>query len=329
MVRVKDVAVRVVVVCGEALVDMVSVAGEPLAPLTPRLGGGPLNVAVALARLGVPTAFCSRVSTDGFGSAVLRHLHDAGVQTALVQRGDEPTTLAVVALRPDGAAGYSFYVQGTADRLVTDPGALAEDVAAVSFGTLSLVLEPGASVYEALLHRAHATGRLTMLDPNIRAALIDEPEAYRARFQSWLPSVDVLKLSDQDAGWLGGELREWLEAGVGAVELTRGGAGLSVHTSGGVVEVGVPATVVTDTIGAGDSVHGAMLAWLHGAGSLSQDGVRALDAQQWRAALKFTAAAAAVTVSRPGADPPWHAELAARFHGGASEGPCRTQRKVL
>ena len=309
MVSVAGVLVSTVVVCGEALVDMVPVTAVPLAPLAPRLGGGPLNVAVALGRLGVPTAFYSRVSTDGFGAAVLQHLEDAGVCVDLVQRGDEPTALAVVALRPDGSAGYSFYVQGTADRFVTDSGALAEDVAAVSFGTLSLVLEPGASVYETLLHREHAAGRLTVLDPNVRATLIDDPVAYRARFRSWLPSVDVLKLSDADAGWLGGEPQQWLEAGVAAVVLTRGGAGLSVHTVAGVVEVGVPAVVVADTIGAGDAVHGALLAWLFHAEALSQDGVRALDGKQWRTALEFVAVAAAVTVSRPGADPPWRAEL--------------------
>ena len=298
-----------VVVCGEGLVDLVPMTGDRFAPLAPRLGGGPLNVAVALGRLGVPTAFCSRISTDRFGETLVRHLEDAGVRTNLVQRGDEPSTLAVAALRADGSAGYTFYVQGTADRLIADPGGLGQDVAALSFGTLSLVLEPGASVYEALLHRGHATGRLTVLDPNIRAALIGDPAHYRARFSSWLPSVDLLKLSTDDADWLGAEPSDWLAAGVAAVVLTQGASGLSAHTAAGVVEVGVPPVVVADTIGAGDTVHGGLLAWLHGAGMLSQDGLRALDSRQWRAALEFAAAAAALTVSRPGADPPWRREL--------------------
>ena len=315
-----------VVVCGEALVDLVPMTGDRLAPLAPRLGGGPLNVAVALGRLGVPTAFCSRISTDGFGAALVRHLDDAGVRTTLVQRGDEPSTLAVATLHEDGSAGYTFYVQGTADRLIADPGALGEDVAALSFGTLSLVLEPGASVYEALLHREHATGRLTVLDPNIRGALIADPAAYRARFASWLPSVDLLKLSADDADWLGTEPSDWLAAGVAAVVLTQGASGLSAHTAAGVIEVDVPPVVVADTIGAGDTVHGALLGWLHGAGRLSRDGLRTLDERQWRAALEFAAAAAAVTVSRPGADPPWRRELAGghanteRHEGGSLAG---------
>ena len=298
-----------VVVCGEALVDLIPVSADPLAQLVPALGGGPLNVAVTLGRLGVPAAFCSRVSTDGFGDAILAHLAASGTSTDLVQRGDEPTTLAVVAFGPDGSTRYSFYVEGTADRLVTDPGPLAADVVAVSLGTVSMVLEPGATVYETVLHREHAAGRLTVLDPNVRAALIADPDSYRARFRSWLPSVDVLKLSDDDAQWLGGTPQEWLDAGVGAVVLTRGGAGLAVHTGRGVVEVGVPAVTVVDTIGAGDTVHGALLAWLLRAGALTQPGVRSLDDVCWRQALEFAATAAAITVSRPGADPPWASEL--------------------
>lgn len=302
-----------VVVGGEALVDLVPLTGAStpghLAPLTPRLGGGPLNVAVSLGRLGVPTAFFSRVSSDGFGAAVLRHLADARVDTSLVQRGPEPSTLAVVSLGDDGSASYSFYVEGTADRLVADPGPLDEAVAAVSLGTLGMVLEPGASVYETVLHREHAAGRLTVLDPNVRAALIADPEAYRVRFASWLPSVDILKLSDDDADWLRGTPEQWLSEGVSAVVLTRGAHGLRVHTTEGHVDVPGARVSVADTIGAGDTVHGALLAWLDTTGLLHRDGVRAMSADDWRAALGFVAEAAGITVSRPGADPPWRHEL--------------------
>jgi fructokinase len=298
------------VVGGEALVDLVPVSSEPLAPLAPRLGGGPLTVAVTLGRLGVPTAFCSRVSTDGFGDATVAHLEAAGVELDLLQRGAEPTTLAVVALQPGGSAGYTFYVQGTADRLVTDPGPLPDDVAALSLGTLGLVLEPGASVYEAVLHREHAAGRLTVLDPNIRAALVEDADAYRARLRTWLPSVDVLKLSDDDAAWLGGTPQEWLAAGCTAVVLTHGGDGLVVHTAAGQVRVPGARVTVADTIGAGDTVHGALLGWLAREDALDREAVRALDGAAWTRALTFAAAAAGITVSRPGADPPWAAELA-------------------
>ena len=306
-----------IVVGGEALVDLVPTGDGTL---TPRLGGGPFTVAVAAGRLGAPVSFLSRVSTDAFGAAALARLEGSGVDTALVQRGPEPTTLAVVGLADGGSAHYTFYTEGTADRLVTDPGplhaALGSEVAAVSLGTLSLVLEPGASAYEAVLHREAAAGRLTVLDPNIRPALVPDAAAYRARFRSWLPSVGLLTLSVQDAQWLVGPgdvpdaVRGWLGAGVTAVVLTHGDEGLEVYTATLRASASVPAVPVVDTIGAGDTVHGVLLAWLHDAGALTRDALAALDPASWGEALAFVARAAAVTVSRPGADPPWPHELA-------------------
>lgn len=295
-----------VVVGGEALVDLVP---TPDGTLAPRLGGGPFNVAVALGRLGVPVTFLSRVSTDGFGDRLLARLEESGVDASLVQRGPQPTTLAVVGLAPDGSARYGFYTEGTADRLVADPGPLPADVAAVSLGTLSTVLEPGASVYEAVLHREAAAGRLTVLDPNVRAELIADPAGYRSRFRSWLPSVGLLKLSVADARWLGGDATDWLAAGAAAVVLTSGTGGLAVSTATRHLRAHAPATPVADTIGAGDTVQGALLAWLHSHDALSREAVASLDAPAWSAALEFAARAAAVTVSRPGADPPWRTEL--------------------
>ncbi|MFT7839447.1 carbohydrate kinase [Saccharothrix sp. BKS2] len=306
-----------IVVAGEALVDLVPTPGGDLAP---RLGGGPYNVAVAAGRLEAPVGFLSRVSADLFGDRLVERLHASGVRTDLVQRGPEPTTLAVVGLADDGSARYSFYVEGTADRLVADPGPLPDDVRAVSFGTLSLVLEPGASVYERVLRREADRGALTVLDPNIRAGLIDDPDAYRARYASWLPHVGLLKVSVEDARWLADlpadasedEVLEGVRGwhGPAAVVLTRGSDGLAVLTpSGDVIHVPPTPVDVVDTIGAGDTVQGALLAWLHHHDALSTEAVRGLDDGRWRAALAHAGAAAAITCSRAGAEPPFRAEL--------------------
>lgn len=170
-----------IVVAGEALIDLVPQGTGALAALRPALGGGPYNTAVALGRLGSPAAFCSRVSYDAFGTALLDRLRETGVDVSPVQRGAEPTTLAVASVDADGSAAYSFYVEGTADRLFSVPAALPSGTRAVSFGTCSLVLEPGASAYEELLRETAARGVFTALDPNIRAGLIPDPDAYRAR----------------------------------------------------------------------------------------------------------------------------------------------------
>ncbi|MFJ5632307.1 carbohydrate kinase [Streptomyces goshikiensis] len=289
-----------IVVGGEALIDLVPAAAPPGA-LLPRPGGGPYNTALALGRLGARVAFCSRVSADGFGESLLAGLRAAGVDVSLVQRGPEPTTLAVPSLAPDGSAAYRFYVEGTADRLFTLPPALPAGVRALGLGTCSLVLEPGASAYEALLRRESRRGLLTLLDPNIRPALIADPAAYRSRFEGWLPYVSVLKLSEDDAAWLGGRVRDWLAAGPSAVVLTRGSEGLTVWTREG-AEHSVPSRRVTvaDTIGAGDTVGAALLHRLagHRAGPVD-----------WPGVLAYAAHAAALTCTRPGAEPPYAAEL--------------------
>ncbi|WP_317442716.1 carbohydrate kinase [Streptomyces collinus] len=299
-----------IVVAGEALIDLVPHGPGALADLKPALGGGPYNTAVALGRLGSPTAFCSRTSHDAFGEALLDGLRRAGVEVSGVQRGPEPTTLAVATVGSDGSASYSFYVDGTADRLFTTPAALPAGTRAVSFGTCSLVLEPGASAYEELMRAAAGQGLFTALDPNIRAGLIPDADAYRARFRGWLPSVTLLKLSEEDAEWLGGTPREWLDAGPSAVVLTRGGDGLTVLTGDG-AEYSVPGekVEVVDTIGAGDTVNAALLHGLSAQDALSARGLAALGPDGWQRLLRFAARAAAITCSRAGAEPPFANEL--------------------
>jgi fructokinase len=307
-----------ILVGGEALVDLVPApATRPgeLGPLLPLPGGGPYNVALTVGRLAAPVRFLSRISTDVFGEGLMEKLRLSGVDISMVQRGPEPTTLAVAGIGPDGSARYSFYVQGTADREVCHPGPLDDEITIVSLGTLSLLLEPGASRYEQLLRDHSARGGLVVVDPNVRPAMVADPDAYRARFVSWLPDIALLKLSIEDAAWLADgdphqAVKSWLEQGPAAVVTTRGADGIGVLTANGDdVTVPTPPASVVDTIGAGDTVHGALLFWLHEAGITTPDGLRRVAADEWRKALIFAAQAAAVTVSRAGAEPPYAAEL--------------------
>ncbi|WP_031467406.1 carbohydrate kinase family protein [Sciscionella sediminilitoris] len=304
-----------IVVGGESLVDLVPTEHGRL--MDPTLGGGPYNAALAAGRLGSPTAFCSRLSTDRFGAELLARLEESGVRTELLQRGPEPTTMAVVSLDEQRTASYSFYVAGTADRLFTDPGPLPAEVTALSLASFgAMVLEPGASAYEVMLHREAARGIVTMLDPNIRTALISDAGACRARFRSWLPSVGVLKLSDVDAEWLAGDqpveeaLEQWCASGPAAVVFTKGGDGIELRTpNGDRIEVPAVPVTVADTIGAGDTVHGALLAWLDKNGIQDRAALESLTAQQWSEALRYAGKAASITVSRVAAEPPYAAEM--------------------
>lgn len=296
-------------VFGESLIDVVVTPADPRDPqpagigLTGFPGGGPFNVAISLGRLGTSVGFVSRVSRDHLGTKIIDALTDAGVDTTWTQRGDEPTPLAMASIGADGSASYSFYVSGTADRLFAAPELPVPRIA--SFGTLSLVLEPGAAEYRHCLVELARSGAVIVLDPNIRPQVIEQPDAFRTSLWELLPYVSVLKLSDEDADWLGISATVALGAGAQVVVKTRGGHGLSARSALGRVEVPAAQASVVDTIGAGDTVHGALLHWLDRAGA-TRANVAALD---WAAGLDLAARAAAVTVSRAGANPPWANEL--------------------
>ncbi|HCG47489.1 PfkB family carbohydrate kinase [Corynebacterium flavescens] len=288
-------------VCGEGLVDLVPVAPGSLNDLTPALGGGPFNVAIAAARLGADVAFQSRLSTDGFGRELVAALEREGIDTTWVQRGDEPTTLAVTTIDPDGSASYTFYTEGTADRLVA-PRLAPADIAC--FGTVSLALEPGASRYANLLREFAHQGTLVALDPNIRPFYATE--THRAFLQELLPYVTLLKLSVDEVEFLGpAALKK-----VPIMVITDGSVGLRVVA--GTTDFQLPAYPVemADTIGAGDAVLGALLTTIDERG-LDRDALERLSQYDWQKILEFAAKAAAITVSRTGAQPPTRAEVEA------------------
>lgn len=127
--------------------------------------------------------------------------------------------------------------------------------------------------------------------------------------------ADIVKLSDEDLAWFGETgtseevARRWLERGPKLVIVTRGGDGATGYTAQHAVKVRPPAVTVVDTVGAGDTFNAGVLSALHDAGKLTKAGIAALDEDAIRAALTLGAKAAAVTVSRAGANPPWRHEL--------------------
>lgn len=287
-----------ITVYGEALVDLVPSAPAPLAPLTPALGGGPFNVARALGRFGASVAFQSRLSDDAYGAALRQSLLDAGVDLSLCPSGSEPTTLAVTSLRDDGSASYTFYVNGTADRLA-EPVPVTDGYAV--FGTLSLALEPGSLRYAEAARVSADNGAIVCLDPNLRPAF--SSEKHRLFLRGLLESVTVLKLSDEEVEFLGNT------SDVPVVVTTLGGDGIRVRAPFGSVEVQAPAVEVADTIGAGDTIMAALVHQFDARG-LDRCALLALGAEEWREILDFAARAAAITVSRTGADTPYLHELA-------------------
>ena len=303
--------------CGEALIDMlprVSTAGE--ACFAPYAGGAVFNTAIALGRLGAPSAFFSGVSTDMLGEILADTLAASKVDTQFLARSARPTTVAFVKL-VSGQATYAFYDEGTAGRMLSldQLPALPADVEALFFGGISLVNDPAASTYEALQAR-ECEARVTMIDPNIRPGFISgQEDAYRARMVRMIARADLVKLSDEDLHWLEGPgdlsalARKVLARGPKAVFITEGAKGARAVTSTGERSVAAVAVTVADTVGAGDTFNAGILAALHRAGALSKTGVAALSDAVLDAALSLGSRAAAVTVSRAGANPPWADEL--------------------
>jgi fructokinase len=302
--------------CGEALIDMLprtTTAGE--AAFAPYAGGAVFNTAIALGRLGAPSGFLSGLSTDLMGQILIDTLAASHVDTSLAIRSGRPTTLAFVKLVA-GQATYAFYDENTAGRMiaVADLPTLPASVQAMFFGGISLVNDPAASTYEALQAREAPT-RLTMMDPNIRPGFITDPQAYRARIARMIMRADIVKLSDEDLHWLSGPgdilplARAMIATGPKVVFITQGADGARAITASQDRHAPSRKVVVADTVGAGDTFNAGILAALHAGGSLAKAAVADLPHAVLDAALDLGTRAAAVTVSRAGANPPWAHEL--------------------
>ena len=303
--------------CGEALIDMLprtSTEGE--ACFAPHAGGAVFNTAIALGRLGAPSAFLSGVSSDMLGEILADTLAASKVDTRFLVRSDRPTTVAFVKL-VNGQATYAFYDEATAGRMlsVADLPALPGEVGTLFLGGISLVNDPAASTYEALQAR-ECGSRVTMLDPNIRPGFIAGKEAgYRARIERMVARADIVKLSDEDLHWLEGQgdlttlARGILARGPKVVFVTEGANGARAVTAGQDIFLAAQKVTVVDTVGAGDTFNAGVLAALHRAGALTREGLAELDGATLTAALDLGIRAAAVTVSRAGANPPWESEL--------------------
>ncbi|MFZ5710693.1 MAG: carbohydrate kinase family protein [Pseudomonadota bacterium] len=311
--------------CGEALIDMLprrSSAGE--AAFAPYAGGAVFNTAIALGRLGVPSGFFSGLSTDLFGALLAETLAASKVDLSHAVRSGRPTTLAFVTLR-DGHATYAFYDENTAGRMLSeaDLPKLPAEVTALFFGGISLVNDPAASTYETLQSRERGA-RPTMIDPNFRALFVDAQEAlnpgtrarYMARVERMMAAADIVKLADEEIGKVFGEpdlagfARRLVAKGPKVVFVTEGAKGARAITATENRFVPALRVTVADTVGAGDTFNAGVLASFHNGGHLAKAALAALSADALDAALTMGVRAAAVTVSRPGADPPWAHELA-------------------
>lgn len=310
-----------VLVCGEAIVDLfVGREGEAMRS-EPVLGGSPFNVAIGLARLGVPTSFFGGLSSDVFGEAIRARLRSEAIDTGLAVETDRLTTISVVGTDAAGHPTYAFHGEGKADRsigIADLPATLGSDIRAIVMGSYTLAVEPVAAAHLALARREGAA-RLISIDPNLRPTVTPDLDRWRRQFAAFLPCAGVIKASEEDLGiaFPGTSHRDlmesWFAAGAALCVVTHGANGAVAWRPGRdpVVEAGRPIEPV-DTVGAGDSFHAALLARLDQLGALSREAVSTLDDAHLSQILSFAVTASAITCTRRGADPPRMAEMMAR-----------------
>ena len=323
-------------VLGELVVDLLPVPEAGTGPqgtaphYVARPGGNALNVAVAAGRLGAPVRLLARLGTGPLARHLRRHAELSGVDTAGFIDADEPVSLAVVGLDPDGSPDYGFHVLGAADWQWTDAelaGALPEEIGALHVGSISSWTEPGSAAIARLVGRL-AGHALISVDPNIRPMLADgsvgaslgnDRAAVTRRLASLVDRADLVKVSAEDLAWLepgtadlDEAARRWADRGPALVVLTDGAAPLRIARPGRpVLHRESPRVEVVDTVGAGDSLAAGLLTGLLVAGITGRPALEAASDEELLALVDDAALVAALNCTRVGADPPTSDELAA------------------
>lgn len=260
--------------------------GETLASTSLRRfsGGKGLNQAIALSRAGMETCMAGAVGEDG--AFLLNELESAGVETSLVRMGTIPTGHAIIQNTPDGDNGILLF--GGANRTIT-----ADQVKQVleQFGKDDLLLvQNEISCLPEIMSLAKERGMIVALNPSPM-----EPTLIR----SLLPYTDLLILNRIEASQL---LDDYSLSAENALKnlmclskgiqvlLTLGADGALFARGEETLFQSAYSVEAVDTTGAGDTFTGFFLAGLF----LEADAAFA---------LRYAAAAAALSVTRAGAAP--------------------------
>jgi fructokinase len=304
-------------VIGDTLVDLVGQSPN----FTAHAGGSAYNVAITLGRLGQPVALIARTGRDTFGAMLEAKARDSGVSFDRWQVVAEPTTLAVASLGADGGAHYDFYLDSTAglgwDESVVDY-APAEGV--LHLGSIASWRAPSSDVLQAMQRRAYEGGALISYDPNVRPALIADRDTLRASVEHCISAAHLVKASDEDLAYLYPDTsrpevaQRWCGLGATLVVVTRGGDGaIAYGTDGELASQAGEKITVADTVGAGDSFAGGLLASFVDHGVTSPSALAAAGVDVVEAALAQAVVVSAITCERSGANPPTAAELHERL----------------
>jgi fructokinase len=318
----------VITVVGESLVDVVARSGDHCHDqLTAHPGGSPANVAVALSRLGQRTALVTQIGADDYGALIRAHLAGNGVEVILAGPTSGPTSHALARIDARGAATYEFELSWDVREI-----RLAAGSAALHVGSLGVMLAPGGRHVLGLVESVCRRGDvLTSYDPNVRASVTPDRRQVAATAERAAACAHLVKMSDEDLAFLfpgmtPSQLAARLLGGDRATQLlvvTRGGEGAIVATRGAHFCVPAVPVAVVDTVGAGDTLTAALLAGLADLRLLSPEALAGWVTTQrdvLHEVVGRALAAAALTCTRPGADPPAAGELRQFLAGAGNKG---------
>ena len=305
------------VICmGELLTEFVAqevnVSLEDARGFVKAPGGAPANVAVALQRLGVPSAFVGKVGDDPFGRFLRDALSADGVDVRyLVSDAQARTTSVFVAVWDDGHKDLCFFRNPGADMLLRPDeidGRMFDEARAFHFGSIGFIAEPAASAQRAALELARARGLLITYDPNYRPTLWPSESRAREVIQDSFKYCHLAKISQEEweiaTGYqdLDSGIAAVLARGVELLVISRGPLGAVAATLDYRIELPAFPVEVVETTGAGDAFMATMIALLlperERTGSL-----RRIALETVRAALRLATAAGALTCTKLGAIP--------------------------
>lgn len=308
-----------IAILGEALIDLIGSKKEGEENcFYYYVGGCAHNAAIALARLENEVFYVGKLSGDLFGQQLKRSFTENGVLLLdNLCNVRENSTVGFATLDKNGSASYNFYTEGTtitnfsAQEILSSLKAI-DELHYLHVGSVALAVEQsGVEIVKAL--RALATPPFIFFDPNVRPTVITDWDSYRKRVVEVASMSSMIKLSDEDLELLFPALDEQeallhlLELGAQHIVLTKGAKGIQWRSQDN-FDVSIPAvkSSIIDTVGAGDTVSGALLSFLEEEAIGPTDFISEEDALR---ALKWAASAAAITIGREGANPPYRSEI--------------------
>ena len=264
-----------IVAIGEILIDFVGI--HPASSLAEvkdfrrAAGGGPANLAVGAARLGMQSGFIGKVGEDAFGRHLAETLASHGVNIeGLIRDPAADTTMVFVSLSDQGEPDINIFRPGTADTLLNPaelPVKILGSTKFLHFSSVALSVEPSRSACLKAVDLARAAGASISFDPNLRLPLWPDIAKAKETIRAAIKLADVVKMNDEEYLFLTGETVEeqankgnlfWHDQ-LRLLAVTRGEKGAMLFNGETILQVPAVPVQVVDTTGAGDAFMAGLL----------------------------------------------------------------------